>query len=54
MKSPEYYVGIDISSADFAVCAGTMPWQIVTKAAEFENNQAGFKLLRTYAVAGRM
>jgi transposase len=45
MKRPKYYVGIDISSANFAISAGIAPWQVVIKVAEFENNQDGFQLM---------
>jgi hypothetical protein len=29
MKKPKFYVGIDISSADFTVSVGIEPWKIV-------------------------
>jgi len=45
MKKPKYYVGIDMSSASFTVSIGTVPWQIVAEAAEFENNSDGFSAM---------
>ena len=42
MRRPKYYVGIDISSASFTAGAGTTPWKVVIKAAEFENTTDGF------------
>ena len=42
MRRPKYYVGIDISSASFTAAAGTTPWKVVIKAAEFENTTDGF------------
>lgn len=48
MNTPRYYVGIDMSSANFTISAGTKPWQIVTEAIDFENSQEGFGLLLTW------
>jgi len=45
MKKPKYFVGIDISSADFAVSVGTEPWKIVGKTATFDNHPDGYEAL---------
>lgn len=45
MKTPQYYVGIDMSSATFTVSAGSTPWKIMTESKEFSNDPNGFELL---------
>lgn len=42
MKRPKFYVGIDISSEDYAVSVGVEPWKIVGKTAQFSNNPDGY------------
>jgi transposase len=38
----KYFVGIDMASATFTACVGTMPWAIVVKPETFENHEDGF------------
>jgi transposase len=37
-----YFVGVDIASATFTTCAGTMPWAIIVKPETFDNHEDGF------------
>lgn len=36
------FVGVDIASASFMVCAGGVPWKVTVKPAKFENVEDGF------------
>ena len=38
----KYFVGIDMASATFTACVGTMPWAIVVKPETFEKHEDGF------------
>lgn len=42
MKTPTFFIGIDMSSATFTASAGTAPWQLVVDATDFNNNPDGF------------
>jgi transposase len=48
MKKPKFFVGIDISSANYAVSVGVEPWKIVGKTAEFDNNPGGYVAMLTW------
>lgn len=37
-----YFVGVDIASATFTTCVGTMPWAIIVKPETFDNHEDGF------------
>lgn len=36
------FVGIDIASASFMACVGTLPWKLTVKPVKFENDEEGF------------
>jgi len=38
----KYFVGIDIASATFTICAGTAPWELMAKPVTFDNHEDGF------------
>src|SRR5215510_2349433 len=39
------FVGIDIASSSFMVCAGTGPWKLTLKPVKFDNQEEGFVAL---------
>jgi len=41
----QYFIGIDIASSTFTAAVGRMPWEVVLKPQEFENNEEGFQEL---------
>lgn len=41
MRRPKHFIGIDVSSDTYAVSVGGVPWKIVEKTVEFENNPDG-------------
>ena len=45
MTNIQYFIGIDIASNTFTTAVGTMPWKVVLKPQEFENNEDGFQEL---------
>jgi len=36
------FVGVDLASASFMACVGTMPWKVTVKPVKFENEEDGF------------
>ena len=36
------FVGVDIASASFMACVGTLPWKLVVKPVKFDNHEDGF------------
>jgi transposase len=36
------FVGVDIASASFMVCAGTTPWKLMVKPVKFDNHEEGY------------
>jgi transposase len=36
------FVGVDLASASFMACVGTMPWKVTVKPVKFENAEDGF------------
>ena len=36
------FVGVDMASASFMACIGTMPWKVTVKPVKFENEEEGF------------
>jgi transposase len=36
------FVGVDIASASFMACLGTLPWKVTVKPTKFENDEDGF------------
>jgi transposase len=42
MTSFQSFVGVDIASATFTACVGTLPWKLTVKPVEFENDGDGF------------
>jgi transposase len=42
MNRPKFFVGIDISSDNYAVSIGVEPWKIVGKTVEFDNHPNGY------------
>jgi transposase len=37
-----FFVGVDIASATFVACIGTIPWKVTVKPMKFENDEDGF------------
>lgn len=48
MKRPKYFVGIDISSTNYAISVGVEPWKISGRTAEFENDPDGYAAMLTW------
>lgn len=44
MKTPTFFVGIDMSATTFTASVGTAPWQLVVDASDFDNHPDGFAL----------
>jgi len=42
MNQFSYFVGVDIASASFMVCAGTTPWKLEVKPMKFDNHEDGY------------
>jgi transposase len=43
MAQIQYFVGIDIASSTFMAAVGAMPWKVVRKPQQFENQEDGFQ-----------